>query len=288
MYRTLAIALLVALTAPVGVSGQDWRSVSYFRQTAGEDLLQVEVEYGAGRLEIKPAPEGTLYRANLRYDAEAFRPVSSYTDGRLRIGVDGGSMRGRNLKAGHLEVSLGDGVPLDLSLKFGAADAKLELGGLRIREARIATGASQTELRFSRPNPEVCSSLVLEVGAAQFTAIGLANLNAERLKVSGGVGEVTLDFTGEWRTDLAAEIDMGLGALTLRVPRGVGVRVRKGGLLAGFDSQGLVKRGDAYFSEDWENAERRLTVNVNAALGSIKMAWVESADVTEATRGRMQ
>lgn len=286
MSRKLVAAAVLMLAAPATVAGQDWRSVSYFRQVAGEDLLQVEVEYGAGKLQIRPAPERTLYRANLRYDADAFRPVSTYRNGRLRLGVDGGRMSGRNLKAGNLELSLGSGVPLDLSLKFGAAEANLELGGLRIREASISTGASQTRLTFSQPNPEVCKALVLEVGAAQFRAIGLANLNAERLRVSGGVGEVTLDFTGEWRTNMTADIEMGLGALTLRVPRGIGVRVQKGGLLAGFDSEGLIKRGDAYFSENWEEADRRLTVNVDAALGSIKMAWVDGSDVPEATRGR--
>ena len=81
---------------------------------------------------------------------------------------------------------------------------------------------------------------------------------------------------------------MGLGSLTLKLPRGLGVQIRKNGFLASFDSQGLVKRGDAYFSEDWEDAERRLTVNVDAALGSIKMAWVNGTEVTEATRGRTQ
>lgn len=286
MSRTVTAAVLLALAAPAAVAGQDWRSVSYFRQAAGEDLLHVDLEYGAGKLTVRPAPGGTLYRANLRYDAGAFRPVSSYRDGRLRIGVDGGKMSGRNLKAGNLELALGQDVPLDLSLKFGAAEANLELGGLRIREASISTGASQTQLTFSEPNPEVCRSLKLEVGAAQFRAVGLANLNVERLDVSGGVGEVTLDFTGDWRTDIAADIEMGLGSLTLRVPRGIGVRVHKGGLLAGFDSEGLVKRGDAYFSENWEDADRRLTVNVDAALGAIRMAWVDGTEVTEATRGR--
>lgn len=286
MSRTLTAAALLALSMPAAAAGQDWRSVSYFRQAGGEDLLHVEVEYGAGKLQIQPAPEGTLYRANLRYDADAFSPVSSYRDGHLRLGVDGGKMSGRNLKAGSLDLSLGTGVPLDLSLKFGATEANLELGGLRIREASISTGASQTHLTFSQPNPEVCESLTLEVGAAQFRATGLANLNTESLRLTGGVGEVTLDFTGEWRTDLSADIEMGLGALTLRVPRGVGVRVQKGGLLAGFDSEGLVKRGDAYFSEDWEDADRKLTVSVDAALGSIRMAWVDGNAVTEATRGR--
>jgi hypothetical protein len=115
----------------------------------------------------------------------------------------------------------------------------------------------------------------MEVGAAQFRAEGIGNLNAERLSLSGGVGEVTLDFTGQWRTNLTADIQMGLGSLTLRVPEELGVRVRKGGILAGFDSQGLVKRGDVYFSENWENAEHRLTINVDAALGSIRLAWVD-------------
>ncbi|MGH7506205.1 MAG: hypothetical protein ACRELX_11165, partial [Longimicrobiales bacterium] len=213
--------------------------------------------------------------ANLRYDADVFRPVASYENGRLRVGVDGsGNVKGRNLKSGHLELRLGTGVPLALDLEFGAVEADLDLGGLRIREAEISTGASQTTLRVSEPNPVVCQSFRIEVGAAQFRASGLGNLNAERLSVSGGVGEVVLDFTGEWRNDMAADIEMGLGALTLRVPRGLGVRVQKGGILAGFDSEGLVKRGDAYFSEDWDGADRRLTINVDAALGSIRMDWV--------------
>ncbi len=68
---------------------------------------------------------------------------------------------------------------------------------------------------------------------------------------------------------------MGLGALNIRVPRGLGVRVRKSGILASFDSQGLVKRGDVYFSEDWDRADHRLTINIDAALGAIRLAWVD-------------
>ncbi len=86
---------------------------------------------------------------------------------------------------------------------------------------------------------------------------------------------MTLDFTGQWQTDMVADIEMGLGSLTLRLPRGLGVRVRKDGILAGFDSQGLVKREDVYFSENWDQASRRLTVNLDAALGAIRVAWVD-------------
>jgi hypothetical protein len=273
MSKAVPLALLLTLAA-VPAHAQDWRTITSMRQVAGEDMLHVDLEYGAGRLAIRPGASNLLYRANLRYDGDVFRPVTSYKNGRLKLGFEGGNIKGRNLKSGHLELLLGPTVPIGLELKFGAAEADLEFGGLRIREAKISTGASDTRLRFSQPNPEVCRSLRLEVGAAQFHAAGIGNLNAERLSLSGGVGEVTLDFTGRWRTNLTANIQMGLGTLTLRVPEGLGVRVRKSGILTGFDSQGLVKRGDVYFSENWENAEHRLTVNIDAALGSIRLAWV--------------
>lgn len=275
MSRSAIVALSISAALATPAAAQDWRSITTFRQLADEEMLRVDVEYGAGRFEVGPGAGNLLYRANLRYDADVFRPITSYGNGRLRLGFEGGSIRGRNLKAGHLQLLLGQRVPLDLSLKFGAAEADLELGGLRIREAQISTGASRTDVAFSQPNPEVCRSLRLEVGAAQFQARGIGNLNAERMTVSGGVGEVTLDFTGRWRTNLTADIDMGLGALNIRVPRGLGVRVRKSGILASFDSQGLVKRGDVYFSEDWERADHRLTINIDAALGTIRLAWVD-------------
>ena len=263
------------LLLPLSLAGQDWSTLSRARALSTESSLHVDIEYGAGSLRISPASAGMLYRAQMRYDASAYEPRMAYDAGRLDIGFREGRVRGRNLRAGNLDVSLGTGVPLDIELKFGAAEADLDLSGMRVTRAKISTGASKTMLRIDRPNPELCRSLELEVGAAQFQAIGLANLRTERLRVSGGVGEIVLDFTGDWTTDMTASVEMGLGSLVLRLPRGLGVSIRKGGILAGFDSQGLTKRGDVYLSENWDTAERRLTMNLDAALGSIRVAWVD-------------
>lgn len=275
----IAIALTitaVALLSPLPLIGQDWHTTSFSRQVSGEEHVRVDVEYGAGRLSLAPGSAGTLYRANLRYDAEAFKPRVTYSGSRLRIGMEGNNVRGRNLKEGHLDLRLSPNVPLDLELAFGAADATLELGGLRIRSAEVHTGASRTVLNVSTPNPEECRLLELEVGAAQFEALGLGNLNTREVTFQGGVGEVTLDFTGEWRRDMTANVEMGLGALILRFPRDLGVRVTRSGMLASFDSQRLTKRGDVYYSENWDDAQYKLTLNVEAALGSIRVEWVDS------------
>jgi hypothetical protein len=277
MSKRFSFALALSALVTSSVAAQDWREVDFLRQFQGEQLLRVNVEYGAGELTIAPGSERELFRAKLRYDASIFRPVSEYDSGQLRIGIEGGSIKGRNMKSGRLNLSLGPRVPIDLSLKFGAAQADVELGGLRIRRASIQTGASETNVRVSHPNQEACSSATFEVGAAAFRAAGLGNLNCEDLRVAGGVGEVVLDFSGEFRQDLNAEIDMGLGSLTLRVPRGLGVSVRKSGVLASFDSQGLVKRGNVYYSESFEKAEHKLTIQIDAALGAIKMQWVDGS-----------
>jgi hypothetical protein len=263
------------LLVPSLLNAQDWRTFTAARATSGEELLRVELEYGAGRLDVSPGARGTLYRTSVRYDASSFQPRVDYSNSRLHIGMQGQDGKAHKPKSGHLDLRLAPDVPLDLELKFGAAEADLELGGLRVRRGEISTGASKTTLRFSQPNTDRCERFEVHVGAAKFHALGLGNLNAERLSVEGGVGEVILDFTGSWRSDMTASVRMGLGALTVHVPRGLGLRVAKDGFLAPFDSQELIKRGDAFYSQNWADARHRLSLDIDAAFGSIKVVWVD-------------
>ncbi|NJD10812.1 MAG: hypothetical protein FIB01_10415 [Gemmatimonadetes bacterium] len=270
----LWVLLLAAWPAVAGA--QDWRTLSRGREYSGEKALTVDLEYGAGRLGIQPAAQGVLYRASIRYDADVFEPELEFGGSALHIGIGNGEMHGhKNMKGGSLDLRLGPQAPLDLNLKFGATEANLELGGLRVRNLKVSTGASGTTLRISKPNLAECQQAEIEVGAARLEAIGLGNLNARQLEVSGGMGEVVLDFTGAWRGDLNAQVHMGLGSLTLRVPKGLGVSVRKDGILSGFDSQGLTKRGNTYYSDGFERAQRKLAVQLEAACGAIRVVWVD-------------
>ena len=58
----------------------------------------------------------------------------------------------------------------------------------------------------------------------------------------------------------------------VRVLLGVGVEVDK--FLAVLDADGLVKRGDAYYSLDYEEADVRLTIDIDAAFGTVEVDWV--------------
>ena len=274
MHRHALLVLVLALV-PAGAGAQDWRDMTSFRQRSDETRLDVRLRYGAGELLIRPGDAGELYRVNLRYDTEVFDPVVDYARGELEVGVEGrdGRMRLRNTEAGELRLQLSPDVPLELDLDFGAVEADLDLGGLQVASLDVETGASETEVRFDRPNPASCDRLDITMGAAAFTVRGLGWAGCERITTEGGVGDLTLDFEGDWVRDMEADITMALGSVTLIIPENIGVRVDKDTFLTDFDRSGFHKRGDTYYSDSWETASRRLVVDLEGAFGSINVRW---------------
>jgi hypothetical protein len=104
---------------------------------------------------------------------------------------------------------------------------------------------------------------------------GLGNARAARYSFQGGVGETTLDFGGEWTRSATASAELGIGSLTLRFPRSLGVRITKNSFLTSFDSSGMIRRGNAFYSRNWDTAPHKLSLDVSAALGSIQVEWID-------------
>lgn len=277
MRKALYIAAVTVAVAPALLAGQSWRTVTTSHQIEGNHEIRVFVEYGAGHLKIRAADGGVLYRMNLRYDEDLFEPVSDFSGDRLHLGVESigrGFNIGRNKQAGELDLEFARGIPMDMDLEFGAVRADIDFGGLALTDLDLSTGASQSIIDISEPNSVGMSTARFEIGAAEFEARHLGNLNAERIEIDAGVGRVTLWLDGRWQRDASVSIDMGLGALELRVPEGLGLRLRKEGFLVSLDSEGLVKRGDWYYSLDYEDADRKVTVDLDAAFGSVKVVWI--------------
>lgn len=269
-----ALLLALALRAPRDANAQELRSLDVARQLHDSSALQIRVRYAAGKLTLRAADAPVLYRMQLSYLPSAVRPLHSYAPATrtLRVGVEKRGMRvpGGD-RGGDMQLDLARAVPIDLDLELGAVDADLDLSGLRVGQLHVESGASEAELRFATPNAERMRSLDLQVGAASLRASGLANANAPEIRVQAGVGGVELDFDGTWTQSVDLNVRVALGGVIIRVPRDVGVRVEAQKFLASFDSQGLVKRGNAYFSENWESATHRLSVRSHTTFGSLRV-----------------
>jgi hypothetical protein len=279
MIRTItALTGLLTILAAGAAEAQTWRTMESARQLRDREPTEVHIRYAAGELRVGAVEGAMLYEMEMRYDEENFRPLAEFDpDARhLHLGVEGARRRGRmDLEEGsRATIRLSREVPLDLDLDFGAGEAELELGGLRLRRLDVSTGASETTIRFGQPNPIQADRVSIEAGAAELDVIGLGNARARQIDFQGGVGSTTLDFTGSWAGNANASVQIGIGEVRLRFPRGLGVELRKRSFLSSFDGEGLVKRGNSYFSPDWETAAHRLTIDVNAAFGSIEVEWV--------------
>lgn len=260
---------------------QTMRPFSTFRQLQGETRLNARVEYGAGSLRVEPGQPGELYRMNLSYDQDRFVPVSDF-DGSSRtvvLGLRAAGQGGVRVVSGSqlrqlASIALSPRADLALDLSLGAVDADVELGGLRISDLDLKTGASRATVRFSRPNGMRCRQATFSAGAAEVSVFGLGNSRCGEIEFEGGIGKVLLDFSGIWSSSAHVEVKMAMGEITLRLPRRVGIRLAMDKFLSSFEPAGLVRRGDLFVSGNYDGAARRLDLEITAAVGGVSIEWL--------------
>jgi hypothetical protein len=252
---------------------------SYARGYSGEDRLRAEVDYAAGRLHIGAARTGGLFEMHLRYDASRFRPIGETTpEGVIRLGTESTRRGGLRIGRGRAlpqtaEIGFAPQAALDLSVLIGAAEAELDLGGLRLEQLDLRTGASRTRLRFGEPNPGTCSAVKVASGAGELRIEQAGNSGCPDWHFEGGVGKITVDLDGAWRGDPRMSLDLAVGGVVLEVPRGIGVRARMTGLISKFEGADFVRDGKTWTSAGFDQKARKVDVEVRSAVGGVRVEW---------------
>ncbi len=261
------------LVASLPASAQSWQTLAVERAHLPRSELSVVVRHHAGKFSIKPTRDSVRYRATLRYDARALEPIYRYDadSGALRIGTRERQGASGGRRSGNLDITLGAVGTLALDVQASAAETQLDLTGLPITALAVSSGASDTRVRFDRPNPVRMKSLTLTTGAASILVDRLGNANADEIVVRAGVGEVELDMAGTWQHDTELRAEVALGALTIRVPSDVGVRVETSRVLTSFSHEGLNAQGSTYVSDNWETATHKLRIYAQTVVGFLNI-----------------
>jgi hypothetical protein len=280
--RLARTIVALATLLPIAAHAQNaplWRNVDIARQLRDTLPQRIRVQYGAGRVDVRGSSDPLLYAMHLRYDERRAAPLHRY-DADQHSAALGLESRGSELRnssggeSGELRLTLARNVPLDLDMEFGGTQSTLDLGGMSLQSLRLDCGATDANLLFSRPNRVRMRDLEVNVGAADFSAMMLANANADQIRVRGGVGTVDLDFGGAWKHDLTVTTHLAVGKLTLHIPGDVGVRLELQRVAAGFEHQGFVKRDDAWYSTNFEQAKYKLRIRVETVFGQVDVQHV--------------
>lgn len=277
------VVLAAAIACGCAAQGEPaWRTASAARERDVADSLRLRVNLSAGSLRVSPADGGQLYDYSMRYDAARYDVERRFDSAShtLALRLDGGQRRLRALtgdkqEQARLSLAVARGVPLDVALRLGAVEADLDLGGLAVDQLNVESAASATALRFATPNPRRMRSLRFDVGAASIEATGVGNANVEHVEVNCGAGALTLDFSGAWAADIDARLRVRLGAVTLRVPRDVGVRARVDLTFGTFGHEGFSERDGVHYSANWEGAGRRLTIDASMLIGTLEIERID-------------
>jgi len=241
--------------------------------------VEVEILFGAGELEIEAGDPTQLFSGHFRYNVEQWAPKVSYENDILDIEQGGtkedwGIPTGRTRNQWELEFS--PQIPLSMKLDLGAGDGELDFTGLQVTELDLDTGAGDFEVRFDEPNRAEMESLTLDTGASKLEVRGIGNASPEQVRIQGGVGDITLDFTGAWARSADVYVTAGVGSLTLRLPDNVGVQVETKGGLTNLDAPDLQRVGDTYVNDAFGEAAIELHVQVTTGIGNIKLVEVSN------------
>ncbi len=284
--------LIVLLFIPILAysSSPDQETIKKQAQLTREKKLVVNIKYGNGYIDVDKTPSNNVYEGEFIY--KKYRPDIQYeivgNEGRLDIHFSGKLKKDdeyggtQNISSfdkmyeNELNLSLTPRIPMDMDLDLGVIKGNMELGGLKLSDFQMQIGVSTATVMFSQENPILLNRCSLEGGVGKLSVEKLGNANIKNFEFNGGMGSYVLDFSGKYREDMDANIEMGMGKLTLYLPKYIGTHIQVDkSFLSSFSIDDVYKRGDDYYNDQWEKTSRSLNLKLETGVGKVEVIWVD-------------
>lgn len=278
---TVIAALAISACVISAAKARDTKTDNRTIAAEGAHRLVIACTFGAGKLTIEPVSMADAARIDAEYDPDRVDLNVDYRvrgeTGRLKIETD---HHGRDVNTDDnvLALSLSDKLPTELKLKLGAAEGKIELGGIPLTLLDLDIGAASGEFSFSKPNPERMQRMTIDIGAASADFRDLGNANFERLKCSVGAASSSLDFRGEYHGESEIILSVGVASADVILPADVPIRIQSSGSgwfsSVKFHNDDLDEiRDDVWESPGYRTAKTRILLKVSVGMGSVDLTW---------------
>jgi predicted membrane protein len=255
-------------------------------ESSGEKEVSVKIDLGVAVIDLERNNSGNILDAEMEYDPDQIKIRADYR----KINDRGRLFLGSNNRENDLDLDLednswqlgfGDQVPLSFDIDVGACNADFDFTGLKIDELEMDLGASSVEVEFRKPNSHRISEINLDVGASKLTMRRLGNANFEEMIFDGGAGDFTLDFTGDFDHSAEVTIEVGLGSLSILVPKDAGIQIKKeSSFLASFsldEDEFEEVKDDIYQNGNFGKTKKELIFNIEVGLGSVKVEYADES-----------
>jgi hypothetical protein len=247
-----------------------------------EKSLDSTIRFDIGSLEIT-SDKNALYSLDLDYDKASYAPEVKYdaplggVEGRFVFDLNSMHRAGlrRERQSNRLRLAFSESIPLNLKVNAGVGDARLSLTGMKISGLNFESGVGGAKISSYEPNSIPCEFVRLKNGVGGFDATGLGNLNFKEFEFEGGVGGANLDFSGDWKQNATIRVQVGVGGVTMRMPRDIGVKVEaEKHFLSGLHLDGFDQKDSYYYSHNYNSATIKVSVRVETGIGGMKISWL--------------
>ncbi len=217
--KLLAAALGAALLLSTGCVEINTERVEPRTETRtvdrhGAETVQAEIIMAAGELEVQGGAKA-LMEADFRYAPESWRPEVKYevTGFRGRLTVNHPRSSGlASTSEAKWNLRLNEDTPLDLHVKLGAGESRLDLGRLMLRNLDVELGAGALKLDLTG-TPKKTMTVKVRGGVGE-AVIRLPREIGVEVETHGGIGEITasgLRKSGSlYRTEAAERGNVGM------------------------------------------------------------------------------
>jgi hypothetical protein len=204
------------------------------------------------------------------------QPLEGATAGDVEIGFGTGSLRitalpeGAGLIEGKVDLSQDERVSRDFRKSGETAYFVLRSNNARFHMMRDTWPSDKVwDLGLSRDVP---LRLKISAGVGRVT-IDLTQLDVTDFELEGGVGQATLTLPRRGR--LEAKVEGGVGEVTVLIPQGMAARIRVDGGLGGVNvSDTYDRRDDEYTSPGYNSAVDRVDLRIDGGVGRITVREV--------------
>ncbi len=293
--RSLYITLLPVLVVALASAGFVLRGGNQFKKDfplKNEKELKVNLNAGYGDIYISKGTTSEILDASVStelpgefsdYCEYSSRDNIGYLNVNTTESVSGSSEQSgkhgihfSGWKENTWDMHFTDAVPISYDIELGMGKGDFDFTGLSVKDLNLSTGASSVTVRFDSPNKVMMDDMTIETGLSKFRGEGLCNANFRHFNFQGGVGSYSLDFSGELRNDVDADLEVGLGSLTVTIPKNVGVRIYyEKSIIAHIDlpDEFSEREEDTYYSDNYDSASRKMRLHIEAGLGGVKVRW---------------
>ncbi len=173
------------------------------------------------------------------------------------------------------ELTLPRSALLILTVRLKAGELRMDLGGLKMEELNVSSWAGETRIDFDTPNQIAMEMMDISAKIGECRLEQLGNARFKRANIDGGIGELSVDFSGEINPEGRAKVDLDIGEASVYLPEDKNVQLFIGGSFSFMSSKeidsSLKHRGRYYYSREYDESENPFFVKITPGLGELRV-----------------